>query len=122
MDEFTITLNSNDIDVAAVTESKFSNELPTDSGLCHIPGYQLLRKDRSLNGGGVAVYAKEHLQCSAVNYVAIPDSLEVMWLKISSQKARVYILLVFTILPNIPIVISYMNISFVPLMRFVVMT
>ena len=60
-------------DVISLNETRLDSSINNHS--ISIPGYQLLRNDRNRNGGGVALYVKEHLCPSKVNFHALSESI-----------------------------------------------
>ena len=52
-----------------------------------IPGYDLYRRDRTRNGGGVAVYIKSELNYTVLS-PTLPDTSETLWLKLSLPNTR----------------------------------
>lgn len=71
-------------DVLAVSESwlkkGFSNlEI-------QIPGYNVFRQDRSTKGGGVAIFVKDHVQCSVTLSKSVPKQFELLMLKLQLSK------------------------------------
>ena len=64
----------------AINESELDNTI-TD-GEIHIPGYVIIRKDRNRHGGGVAIYNKENISCSARHDLA-PAQLEMVCVEIN---------------------------------------
>ena len=49
----------------------------------HIPGYVIIRKDRNRYGGGVAIYIKENISCSARHDLIAPAQLEMICAEIN---------------------------------------
>ena len=46
-------------DILAINESKIDSTIP-DSDI-NFPGYNIIRKDCNINGGGVVIYVREHI-------------------------------------------------------------
>ena len=57
LEELKYIVNSAKLSVIGISESKLDNSVD-DSEIC-IPGYNILRKDRNRNGGGVLAYIKD---------------------------------------------------------------
>lgn len=84
-DELSITILDHDIDVCAITETWFKHDLP--SKVVTIPGFTMFAKSRlDRNGGGVAIYAKHHLNPSLPKDIVVPTNLEVVWIKLRPQR------------------------------------
>ena len=60
----TATAAAHKIDIIAVQESKVDSSILSAS--LHIPGYEIFRKDRTLHGGGVVIYARQELCAHAI--------------------------------------------------------
>jgi exonuclease III len=61
IDELRVFLSNNKLDVLAINETKLDDSIP-DVEL-YIYGYDLIRRDRNRNGGGVCFFVK-----SSINY------------------------------------------------------
>ncbi|XP_035676231.1 uncharacterized protein LOC118415630 [Branchiostoma floridae] len=84
LDEFCLTLSLNKIDIAAVTESWFSADLPEE--VTSVDGYNLYRKDRrNRRGGGIALYISNDIKAKLVD-IAVPDNLECIWTQLQPQR------------------------------------
>ena len=70
MKHFIIDYN---FDVISLNESRLHSSINNHS--ISIPGYELLRNDPNCSGGGVALYVKEHLCPSNVNFHALSESI-----------------------------------------------
>ena len=46
-------------DVFAINESKIDSTIPYSE--INISGYNIIRKDRNINGSGVVIYIREHI-------------------------------------------------------------
>jgi hypothetical protein len=51
---------TDDIDILTISETHLDNTF--DDTVVAIHGYNIYRKDRNANGGGVAVYIQNHIQ------------------------------------------------------------
>ena len=80
--EFQHLLNSRNIDLAVVTETKLSNESPL-SDVC-APGYTTIRRDRNSSGGGVGIWAKTGLSIAQLPHLNSPEH-EILWVSLSLQ-------------------------------------
>ncbi|CAB1331327.1 unnamed protein product [Coregonus sp. 'balchen'] len=93
-------IHSSNPDVLVNTETWLRKSvLKTDVNLS---GYNLFRQDRSSKGCGVAIFTKEHLQCSVVSTKSVPKQFD--WLKrllsfmLSSQIILIGICLVCSVM------------------------
>ena len=70
-------------------------------GLIHLDGYEVIRKDRSRNGGGVCIYIR-----SSINYKIrsdlIPPTLEAVCLEITKPRSKPFIVSTIYRPPNAP--------------------
>ena len=58
IDELKIFLANNDIDILSINETKLNTNTSDDE--VHIPGYEIIRRDRVTNGGGgICFYVKK---------------------------------------------------------------
>lgn len=67
-------------DVLALSES-WLKKRNTDLDIL-IPGYNVFRQDRATRGGGVAMYCKDHLQCTVALSKSVPKQFELLVLKL----------------------------------------
>jgi exonuclease III len=85
------------IDLIAFNETRL--DLHISDGLIHIDGYEVVRKDRSRNGGGVCIYLR-----SSINYKIrsdlIPPELEAVCLEITKPQSRPFIVTTIYRPPN----------------------
>ena len=89
-DEIKILLGQNpDIDILCLCET-FLNDSFSDSEF-QLQGYQLFRKDRKTNGGGIAMYIKDSLTCLQRHELE-SDNVESVWLEIQQSKQKSFIL------------------------------
>jgi hypothetical protein len=44
----------------------------------NLSGYNLFRQDRSSKGGGVAIFTKDHLQCTVVSTKSVPKQFDLL--------------------------------------------
>ena len=84
IDDLTVLLNTNHVDIACITESWLSFSVP-DSAV-NINGYTIVRNDRSLNiGGGVCFYIR-----SSLSYKVWADlkngDIESIWISIKPRR------------------------------------
>ena len=68
-------------DIFLVSESKLDSSFPDDQ--FSIPGYQIVRKDRDRNGGGLLLYINEDIPFKIIQNSSIPHTLEVLPIEIN---------------------------------------
>lgn len=78
MNEICNMLNTNDIHVLAITESRLDSSI-TDWQV-HVDGYNLIRKDMNQNWGGVAMYIQNHLPFKNRDDLTM-NHLEAIWVQ-----------------------------------------
>ena len=67
-------MESSNPDVLVITETWLRRSIPYPE--VNLSGYKLFRQDRSSRGGGVAIFAKEHLQCTITLARSIPKQFD----------------------------------------------
>ena len=81
IDELQAVADNNSVTCVCVTETWFSDYVPTES--VSLPGYSCERRDRSnKRGGGVACYIKESFQYDRINDLN-HDTLETLWVRLT---------------------------------------
>ncbi len=97
IDEIRHSLHSKNIDLIAFNETRL--DLSISDGLTHLDGYEVVRKDRSRNGGGVCIYLH-----SSINYIIrsdlIPPELEAVCLEITKPQSKPFIVTTIYRPPN----------------------
>ena len=85
MDDFSGMLKNNKVDIACVTETWLSNDVPSE--IISFDGYVIHRNDRSNKrcDGGVAVYVQETIPHCTWSEL-IDDGLETLWKTIRPMK------------------------------------
>ena len=80
IDELHEVINSNDIDIACITETWLRNHI--DDNIVTLSGFRLVRLDRSTSQhGGVCMYVKNDIQCKILRDL-LDDKFEVVWVHI----------------------------------------
>ena len=82
IEEFELVLLSNKVDIAVVTETWFTEASVQQADITGFTTFSKIRPDR--RGGGVAVFAKDHLSAHT-----LPDhtcEFECMWMKLSPPR------------------------------------
>ena len=82
-----ITLKDQDFDIIGLSETRLDSEI-TDNEV-KIDGYNLFRRDRNRNGGGVDIYVKESLPPPVVKLKS--DTLELISLEIKKNHAKPFL-------------------------------
>ena len=97
IDEIRHSMCSKNIDLIAFNETRL--DLSISDGLIHLDGYEVVRKDRSRNGGGVCIYLR-----SSINYKIrsdlIPPELEAVCLEITKPQSKPFIVTTIYRPPN----------------------
>ena len=97
IDEIRHSMCSKNIDLIAFNETRL--DLSISDGLIHLDGYEVVRKDRSRNGGGVCIYLR-----SSINYKIrsdlIPPELEAVCLEIIKPQSKPFIVTTIYRPPN----------------------
>ena len=90
LDEIKILLSQQpNIDILCFCET-FLNDQFHDTELS-LDNYQLFRKDRKTNGGGLAIYIKDSLNCTLRDDLQV-DGIEALLLEVKPQKQKPFLL------------------------------
>ena len=76
-------------DILCICET-FLNDTFSDTEL-QLENYQLFRKDRKTNGGGLVLYVKENLRCSLREDMQVND-IEALWVEIKHESQKEFLL------------------------------
>ena len=99
IDEICHSVCKKNIDLIAFNETRLDQSI--SDGLIHLDGYEVIRKDRSRNGGGVCIYIR-----SSINYKIrsdlIPPTLEAVCLEITKPQSKPFIVSTIYRPPNAP--------------------
>ena len=88
IDEIRYILINSPLEVLAINESKLDDTI-SDTEV-YIPGYVIIRKDRSRSGGAVALYIRENL--SYTNRIdLVPENLEMVCVEINPPHSRSFL-------------------------------
>lgn len=89
IDQLRMFLTDYQFDVLAINETKLDSTI--NDGLVRVNGYSIERKDRNINGGGVALYIREN-----INYLIRKDlalsNLELIAIEILKPKVKSFII------------------------------
>ena len=90
IDELRILLSQQqNIDILCICETFLQDEFCNEE--IQLENYQLFRKDRKSNGGGLVVYVKENLRCSQRDDLHV-DGIEAMWLEVKHESQKAFLL------------------------------
>ena len=85
MDELKLFMKEISFDILCLNETRLDNTI--NDNIIKIPGYDIVRRDRDRNGGGVAIYIRNIISCK--NHIEfIPDNLESICLEIQNPKSK----------------------------------
>ena len=88
IDELKAYLCSGCIDILAVNETRLDQSFPNN--LVSIPGYNLERRDRNRNGGGIAFYIRDAINYELMHELA-QDPLEWLCIKVQKHKSKPFL-------------------------------
>ena len=80
IDQLKVWVESSSPEVLFLTETWLRKSLSYPE--TNLPGYNLFCQDRSSKGRGVAIYAKEHLQCTVALSKSIPEQFDQLVIQI----------------------------------------
>ena len=90
LDELKILLTqTNEIDVICLCETFLNEDFRNEE--IKLENYQLFRRDRETNGGGLVVYVKENLRCLLQGDLQI-DGIESLWLEVKHEAQKSFLL------------------------------
>ena len=93
IDFLRIFLRQHKFDILCLNETKIDSTVP-DSEIS-VPGYAIYRQDRTCHGGGVLVFAADHLTTKKLPHVS-KKSNETLWVEIKRKKSKsVYVCAVY---------------------------
>ncbi|XP_030834514.1 uncharacterized protein LOC115921306 [Strongylocentrotus purpuratus] len=93
-------MNVNQTDIAVLCETWLNDSKPDEK--FHIPGFTLHRRDRrGRQGGGVAIYTRSDLNVTILDNATSPE-LEVLWIRLESQKLHTMFVAAVYAPPNSP--------------------
>lgn len=90
IDELRILLASNPLDIVSINESR-RDECILDSEL-YIPGYEIIRRNRNRNGGGVCFFIKRSINYSIRADLNMTD-LENLCLEIRKPNSKPFVVI-----------------------------
>ena len=98
IDDLKYTLKYNPFDIIAITETHCDETIP-DSELL-IEDYNIIRKDRTRHGGGVALYIRRDINYTRLDYV---NELEAICVKVKVSRNETLLSCVLYRPPNVPV-------------------
>ena len=87
-DEINFTLSNKLLDIMSFSETRLNSTIP--DSMIHIDGYDIIRKDRSRNGGGVCIYIRNTINYQ-IRHDLSPPILEAICMEISKPHYVVHI-------------------------------
>lgn len=98
LDELKISVQSANSSVILITETWLTQKIPDT--LLNIPGYQLYRKDRATNGGGLCIFVRNviagHRVSSALCHsLSTTGPVESIWVEINVDKSKFLVACVY---------------------------
>ena len=77
----------NNIDILIITESKLDDSYPTSQFL--IEGYKKpFRLDRNIFGGGILIFVREDIPCTALDKHKLPKDIEGIFVELNFRKSK----------------------------------
>ena len=99
IDEIRYSMSNKFIDLIAFNETRLDSSIT--NGIIHLNDYDLIRKDRSRNGGGVCIYLR-----SSINYKIrddlVPSELEAVCVEIIKPHSKPFLVLTVYRPPSAP--------------------
>ena len=78
-------MKNQNFDLLTINETRLDYTI--DNNEVDIPGYNLIRKDRNRNGGGVAIYVRDTIPYTDCNFL-LPDNVEAICIEIHKPKSK----------------------------------
>ena len=85
LDELLVYMQDQPFDILTMNETRLDNSVRDNE--VEIPGYDIIRKDRNRNGGGVAVYIRKNITFANRNNL-VPVALEAICIEINKPKSK----------------------------------
>ena len=82
-------MNNSPLDVVALNETRLDHSI--SSGEVDLPGYELVRQDRSRKGGGVAIYVRNSLNFISRHEIVAP-CIEAACVEIKKPNCKPFII------------------------------
>ena len=88
IDQLRFYLHHKPFDILSVNETRLDGSV--DNCVIKIEGYNLIRKDRSREGGGVAIYFRDHLNVKEHNDL-VPENIEAVCIEVIQVKSKPFL-------------------------------
>ena len=85
IEELRIFVKNQTYDLLTINETRLDYTI--DNNEVDIPCYNLIRKDRNRNGGGVAIYARDTIPYTGCNFL-LPGDVEAICIEIYKPKSK----------------------------------
>ena len=85
IDQLRFYLYHKPLDILSVNETRLDGSI--DNCVIKIEGYNLIRKDRSREGGGVAMYFRDHLNVKEHSDL-VPENIEAVCIEVIQVKSK----------------------------------
>ena len=85
IEELKIFVKNQNFDLLTINETRLDYTI--DNNEVDISGYNLIRKDRNRNGGGVAIYVRDTIPYTDCNFL-LPDNVEAICIEIHKPKSK----------------------------------
>ena len=85
IDFLRIFLRQHKFDILCLNETKIDSTVP-DSEIS-VPGYTIFRQDRTCHGGGVLIFASDHLTTKKLSHIS-KKSNETLWLEVKRKQSK----------------------------------
>ena len=84
-DELRIFMNDKNFDILSINETRLDGTI--DNNEVNITGYDLIRKDRNRNGGGVAIYIRNVIPYTICNHL-LSSTVEAICIEINKPNSK----------------------------------
>ena len=92
IDELRLFMADKNLDVLAINETRLSDSI--DNSCIHIQGYDIVRRDRNRNGGGVCLYIRSSINFKTRSSL-MSDIYEAIVVEIFKPNSQPFVLLLF---------------------------
>ena len=97
LNEIIYTMSQNYLDLFALNETRLSPAITNN--MINIPGYDIVRNDRSRNGGGVCIYLRSSLNYQ-IRHDIVPTDFEAVCIEITKPHSRPFVVVSVYRTPN----------------------
>ena len=85
IDFLRIFLRQHKFDILCLNETKIDSNVPNAE--ISVPGYTIFRQDRTCHGGGVLIFASDHLTTKKLSHIS-KKSNETLWVEVKRKKSK----------------------------------